>query len=191
MSAEVVVPGGAAHLAADTAFAGVLTQQGHGHPAQQGQVLRRRAVLQPAVVLPEGHIQHPVQAVLDGPMHPHDSVEPVRAERRAEQVVAGLDGGLAPANLAAGGDLAEGREAGPSMVLLQPGNIVADAGVAAFAPAVAGIGLGVARYGCGGVVEKGPYVVVQRALVALERQDVGPALPDDLRGAGALAVEAL
>ena len=76
-------------------------------------------------------------------------------------------------------------------MLPQPGHIVADAGVADLDPAVAGIGLGVARQGCGGVIEEGPDVVVQRALVALERQHVVPALPQDLLGDGALAVEGI
>jgi hypothetical protein len=65
MGAEVIVPGGPPQLAADAALAPVLAEQGGGYPPQQTEVLRRRAVLEPAVVLPEDHVQHPVQAVLD------------------------------------------------------------------------------------------------------------------------------
>src|SRR4051812_14892905 len=47
MEPEVIVPGGTPQLAADAALALVLAEQGGRYPAQQTQVLRRRAVLEP------------------------------------------------------------------------------------------------------------------------------------------------
>ena len=64
MEAEVIVPGSTPQLAADAALALVLAEQRGRYPPPQPQVRRRRAVLEPAVVLPEDHVQHPVQAVL-------------------------------------------------------------------------------------------------------------------------------
>jgi hypothetical protein len=53
MEAEVIVPGRTPQLAADAALAPVLAEQGSRYPPQQPEVLRRRPVLEPAVVLPE------------------------------------------------------------------------------------------------------------------------------------------
>src|SRR4051794_38157626 len=68
MASEVIVPGGAASFAGDAALALVLAQQRGGHAAKQAQILGGGAVLEPAVVLPEDNVEHPVQPILDAPV---------------------------------------------------------------------------------------------------------------------------
>src|SRR5436309_10790765 len=96
MSAELIVPGGAEHLATDTAPTGVLAEQGRRHAPKHPQVFRRRAVLEPAVVLAEDHIQHPVQTVLDPPVSARGAAQFRRATVAAADGVGYLEGFLAP-----------------------------------------------------------------------------------------------
>ena len=84
MESELIVPGGAEQLAADTALTLVLAEQGHRHAPEQPQVFRCGAVLEPTVVLPKDHIQHPVQTVLDTPMSPRGAAQLLRAARRLQ-----------------------------------------------------------------------------------------------------------
>ena len=49
----------------------LLLQQRDRQPAQQRKVLRTMSEAEPAVILPEAHVQHPVQPVLDPPVAPH------------------------------------------------------------------------------------------------------------------------
>src|SRR5438105_2178402 len=96
MESEVVVPGSPQQLAADAALAVVLPQQGGSHPAQLPHVLPGRAVLEPAVVFPEDHIQHPVQAVLNPPMSPRGAAQFLGTAPPAANVVGHLKGFLVP-----------------------------------------------------------------------------------------------
>ena len=95
MESELIVPGGAEQLAADAALAVVLAEQGHRHTPEQPQVFRRRALLQPTVVLPKDHVQNPVQTVLDTPMSPGSTAQFLRAAPAATDVVGDLEGLLA------------------------------------------------------------------------------------------------
>src|SRR5271166_1102343 len=76
-------------------------------------------------ILVHDDVQTPVQLVLHTPMRAHDLVEAFRRECRAEQVIGRLGGGLV-GGLANADDLADGREAGPFMMLLQPADVGAD-----------------------------------------------------------------
>src|ERR1700677_242513 len=96
MESELIVPGGAEQLATDTALAVVLAEQGCHHASEHPQVLGRRAILEPTVVLPEDHIQHPVQTVLDTPMSARGVTQFRRAAPAATDVVGDLEGVLAP-----------------------------------------------------------------------------------------------
>ena len=84
MQPELIVPGGAEYLAADAAFAAILPEQGGHHAPQHPQVLRRRPVFQPTVVLPENDIQHPVQTIFDVPMSPGASAQFCPLARRLQ-----------------------------------------------------------------------------------------------------------
>ena len=96
MESEVIVPGGAEQLAADTALAVVLAEQRRRHAPQLPQVFRSPAILEPIVVLPEDHVQHPVQAVLDAPVTPGSAAQFLRTAPPAADVVRDLEGFLAP-----------------------------------------------------------------------------------------------
>src|SRR5262249_57531028 len=87
MEAEVIVPGGTELLATDAALALILAQQRGRHAAQHPQVLSSGPVLQPAVVLPEGHVQHPVQPVLYPPVQTCPASQLLRAAVPAADVV--------------------------------------------------------------------------------------------------------
>ena len=84
-------------------------------------------------------------------------------------------------------------EARPLMALLQPGDVVDDGDVAGFDPAVVavdgpvGADRGVGETPLFLLVCEQLDVVAQRALVALQGQDVVGLLVDDLLGDGALA----
>jgi hypothetical protein len=73
MQSESIVPGRTEQLAADAAFAGILAEHRGRHATQHAQVFRCRAVLEPTVVLPEHHIQDPVQTIFDAPMPSHQT----------------------------------------------------------------------------------------------------------------------
>src|SRR5260370_4557333 len=96
MKAKRIVPGSPEYLATDTAFAMVLAKQGRDHAPQHPQVFRSRAVLEPTVVLPEDHIQYPVQTVLDPPVPPGGAAQFRRAAPAAADVVRDLEGFLVP-----------------------------------------------------------------------------------------------
>src|SRR6266581_7460555 len=91
MASEVIVPGGPEQLAADTALALVLAEQGSDHTAKHSQVLRSLSVLEPTVVLPEDHIQHPVQPVLDAPVTAGSAAQFLRAAPTTADVIGNLE----------------------------------------------------------------------------------------------------
>src|ERR1051326_8883041 len=96
MESEFIVPGGAAQLATDTALTVVLAEQGHRHTPEHSHVFRRRAILALTVVLPEDHIQHPVQTVLDTPVAPGGAAQFLCGASTAADVVGHLEGFLVP-----------------------------------------------------------------------------------------------
>ncbi len=111
MGEEAVVPAGALELATDQALGRFELGEVEGEAPQQGEVLGAMVLAVAGPVLVQGHIEHPRQAVLDLPVGADEGAEAGRIERPAEQVIAGLDGGLAVA-LATGGDLADGASPG-------------------------------------------------------------------------------
>jgi len=105
-----------------------------------------------------------MELVLDAPVAADGGVEALGRERRAEQVIAGVRAGSA-IDLAARGDLADGREARPVVILLEPGDVGRQAGGSDLDPAMALVGLrGAGQRGLG-IVEKAPHVIVQRLLI--------------------------
>src|SRR4051812_11049647 len=95
MESELIVPGGAEYLATDTALAGVLAEQRRDHAPKHPHVFRSRAVLEPTVVFPEDHLQHPVQTVLNPPVSPGGATQFRCAASAAADVVGYLEGFLA------------------------------------------------------------------------------------------------
>src|SRR5271166_184840 len=101
------------------------------------------------------------------PQCAHDLVEAFRRECRAEQVIGRLGGGLV-GGLANADDLADGREAGPFMMLLQPADVGGDRRRAGLDAAVIAIDNRSGRGGAGSrIVEEAAHIIMQRPLVAL------------------------
>ena len=66
-----LIPSGGLALALDPDLqARILLQEIQRQAAQNGEVLRTMVDAHPAVILPEGNVQHPVEAVLDLPVRP-------------------------------------------------------------------------------------------------------------------------
>src|SRR5579859_7255068 len=95
MESELIVPGGAEQLAADTALAGILAEQGSNHASEHPQVLRGYTILEPTVILTEDHIQNPVQTVFDTPVPTGGTAQLLSAAPAAADVVGYLEGFLA------------------------------------------------------------------------------------------------
>ena len=134
---EVVVPRGALELAAHGVLCRFSPCDVEGEASQHGEVFGSVFFAVALAILVHGHIQHPVQAVFDGPMGAHGVLEAFGRERRAHDVVAGFgcraSGGFAPRL-----DLAEGGQPRPVMALPQPCDLVADSGAARLdAPVIA------------------------------------------------------
>ena len=72
--------------------AALLAQQVEGEMAQHRQIRGPVADAHPALVLAEGHVEHPVDAVLDPPVAAHRPPEGRRVAAPAQQVVARLAG---------------------------------------------------------------------------------------------------
>src|SRR5208283_5310327 len=90
-----------------------------------------------------------------------------RRECRAEQVIGHLGGGLV-GGITNADDPADGREAGPFMMLLQPADVGADRRRAGLDTAVIAIDNRSGRGGAGlRIVEEVAHSIMQRALVAL------------------------
>ena len=78
---------------------------------------------------------------------------------------------------------ANSRQPGPLMTLLQPFDVGADCGRAGFDAAVITLDKRLGGGGlAGGIIEIGTHVVMQRALVVLQRPGVVTVLIDDLLG---------
>jgi hypothetical protein len=156
---------------------------------QDGEILWSVAHAGSVLVLIHHDIKPPVQLIFNAPMLADHVVEALGGQRCAEQVIGRLSGGLGR-GFADAGDLADGGQARPMVDLLQPVDLARDQGRAGFDAAVIGInGLRTRRRLVRRIVEECADVLMQRALVALQRQDVVAALIDDLPGNGTLAVE--
>ena len=105
---------------------------------QDGQILRAVAHARPVLVLIHHDIKPPVQPVFHAPMLAGHVVEALGGQRRGEQIIGRLGGGLG-CGFADAGDLTDGGEAGPMMGLLQPADLGRDQGRAGFDAAVIGI----------------------------------------------------
>ncbi len=74
------------------------------------------------LILVHGDVEDPMEAVFDPPMASGGLVEALGGQLGAEQIEHGLAGGLV-ADLTAALDLADGRQARPAMLVLQPGDV--------------------------------------------------------------------
>src|SRR5262249_54224241 len=186
MEAEVIVPGGAKQLAADTALALILAKQGRDHASQQPQILRRRAVLQPAVVLPEDDVQHPVQPILDTPVPTAGAAQLRGAAPTAADVVRHLEGLLA--TLPSGANHPDerlqihpvGPRAQPLQVIQHQAHLLLFASVTTHLPEAHVVGVA-HEVGLDGRIHAGAEVRFQGGLVALDLQQIiRPAAADRL-----------
>lgn len=141
------------------------------------------------LILVHHDIEPPVQLIFDAPVRSDDRIQPVRRERRAEQVVGHFGGGFGR-GFAHALDLADCLQAGPPMAVLQPLDLGRNRRRARLDPAMIAVDRRLCRAdrACR-IIEKPHDVVVQRGLVALQRQRVIAVLVNDLLGYGALAVE--
>ena len=77
-----VVPPGALELALHGARGGLELREIEGKPAQQSQVLGAMILTGAQPILVHGHVQNPMQPVLDAPMRPHDGQKALGAKGR-------------------------------------------------------------------------------------------------------------
>ena len=73
---------------------GLPAQQVEGHPPQDGQIVSRVAGADAALVLAEGHVQEPVQAVLNAQVAARGPEQDPGVRRQAGDVIEGLRGDL-------------------------------------------------------------------------------------------------
>ena len=142
-----VVPRGLLALAPQAGLSGVVgAGEVERDPAQAGEVARRPALADAAVVLGEADVQDPMQAVLH-PMLPDGPAEPRRIGLGAGQEVADLACGRepAPAVAADGLDRDHRPHVGPVPQPRQGVQIAADEHAPAHQAAVAGVGAVVGR----------------------------------------------
>src|SRR5215470_9688226 len=186
MQAEVVVPGGAELLAADAALAVVLAEQRSRHAAEHRQVLGGGPVLEPAVVLAEDDVEHPVQPVLYPPVQPGSAAQLLGAASAAADVVGHL-ASLHAADPPEPRHPDDGPQVRPVVPPADPAQVVQHAAgplLLATVPARLAqvqVVLEPLEVGGEGGLEGGDDVRLQRRLVALDLQQVvGPALADGL-----------
>ena len=144
---------------------------------ERGEVGGRVILADTAFVVAEDHIQHPMQAVLHGPVAANDGADQVCRQRQGGDVKAGLLLDFVP-NFTRALDHDDALQPRPVVALLQPGDIV-DHGIGSgFDAAVIAIdGLMAAHLGvlkAFGLLLGGEQfgILAQRALIAFERQNV-------------------
>ena len=184
---EVVVPTGPFQFATHGPFARFQPRQVQRQFAQQGQVFGTMTFPVSRLVFVAGYVQHPMQSVFNAPMSPHDVVASLRRPGLAQQVVTGFRAGLAVL-LTGSRYLANSLQTRPDMLLLQPVNVGADAGDPGFDAPVSFANLGGLRHRRVRVVQEQFHVIVERTLIAFQRQRVVPALCQHLLGHLPLAV---
>ena len=142
-----------------------------------------------ALVLVHGDVEDPVEGVFDPPMMSGDLVETFGGKLRAEEIVYALAGGLV-ADLTAALDLADGRQAWPVVLVLEPSDIARERGATDLDAAMAGIDLAVDAVALDlRIVEEQGDIGVQGGLISLEGEQVVAALIDDLPGDLPLAAD--
>src|SRR6478736_3399848 len=82
---ELGVHQAADHLAAKAVVDGMTLQERHREAPQPTEIVAKRPLARAAVVLTEGHVQHPVHR-LDPPVPAHRLAEALAAEISAEDV---------------------------------------------------------------------------------------------------------
>jgi len=167
-----IIPAGALELAAQRAFGGFFLHDIQCHVAQHREVVWAVAQSVPVLVFIHHDIEPPVQPVFDPPVLADDLVEAFAGQCCAEQIIGGFGGGFG-GGFADADHLADGAEAGPVMILLQPTDIGRDGSGTRLDAAVIGINRRLSRGGLAcRVVEVGADVIMKGALVALQRQDI-------------------
>src|ERR1700733_1183140 len=129
-----------------------------------------------------------MQPVLNAPMGADDFIATLWRYRRTEQVIGRLSGSFCR-GLARALHLPDGGQTGPLMIVLQPFDVGADCGRAGLDAAMISLDVRRGRGGLAGRVVGANDIIMQRALIALQGQDVVTALIDDLLGDLALTVE--
>src|SRR5574337_1734732 len=154
--------------------------------ADRGEVARRMVFAGAAGVFAEGHVQDPVQIVLHAPMGAHGRGEADGVGRQRRDEEPGFDrdraGLLARAAQGEGEDARQPLPAG--MALREPGG-VGGADRAFLDPAVAGFRLVFMTRPIGpepAIAEDPRDILLERSLIALQRQDIAGLPGDDLRG---------
>ena len=141
------------------------------------------------LILVHHNIQPPVQPIFHPPMRADHLQKALAGQRRAEQVVSCLLRGFV-GFLADAVDLANGHQAWPVMLLLQPVDIAREGRRARLdASMIAVDSLRCRGPRASGIVQKQADVIMQRALIAFQRQSVVATLIDDLPSDRALTVE--
>jgi hypothetical protein len=189
VSEEGVIECGATELFRQGTLGFVFAEKVERHVAKHGQIVG--AVVEPIaqLILAHADIEPPMQSVLDPPVAARDRAETFGRQRRTEEIIRRLRGGLV-AFLAHPLHFADRRKPWPAMDLLQPVDVGRHRGDPGFDPAMIAIDHGLGRLDLAlGIIEEPPHVVMQALLVALERHDIVAFLIDDLLSDGALAVE--
>ena len=154
-----------------------------------GEVCGGMVCSQAALVIAEDHVEHPVEAVFDGPMVADERANQIGDENQRGNVETRLAFDLA-AGLTGALDHDDTLEARPLMAFLKPVDIVDNRDVSGLDATVVAIDrAGTDREHRLWVVQKGPRVLVQRPLISLQRHDVVAALSNNLSRDLALTVE--
>src|SRR3954452_2201851 len=186
---EGVVPCGAHTLCLHGPLGAFEPGKVESEAPQQGDVLRSVILTSSGLVFIHGHVENPMQTVLHPPMGAGYLAEVLGAERGAQQVVGGFATDLV-APLAAAAHAANSSQPRPGMLFLQPSDVSRDQAGAGLDAAVLAIDRGMADLGgTGWVFKEAADIVVQAALVTLQREHVIPALFDHLGSDDALTVE--
>ena len=169
-----MVPGGDEALVLDAELGGAfLCEKVERDVVEHREVVGGVVLADARLVLVHRHIQHPMQAVLNGPVTTHDMREVAGVGGQAGDEETGLAGGVR-AEGALGFDQDGRAQARPAVAVRQPGDVLRGPGAShldATVVAVHGLGEGVReiaeRAGAGSGEER-LEVVVQQALVAFE-----------------------
>lgn len=192
---EIVVPAGGFAFEADAASGWSFLEHVEGHVFEDGGVVGGVVLADTRFVLAEGHVEHPVETVLDAPVSANGfgQLAGIGGERGDE--MAGFGAGLAVegALSADHDDGAQGRPVGVQFP--QPVDVVRRPTAAFLDAAMVGVDGGVMiEAGVGEVagelfLEEQLNVAVQGPLIGLQGQHVIGALVDNLLGDGRLAAD--
>ena len=143
------------------------------HVSEHRQIVRSVAQPGPVLVLVHDHVQPPVQAVFHAPVLANHLVETLRRERPAEQIVRRFRRGFR-FRFTHPHHLSDGLQAGPLVLLLEPASLGGDRRRASLDASMIGLnprrGLDRSQLW---IVQQQNHIVIQRALIALQRKRVG------------------